>query len=393
MDPLTLVITSAGLDKLVDAENGDTDPIVITEIGLSAAAVDAAPTLEALPGEFKRLAGVSGQSVAANVIHMTAQDVSADIYDLRSIALYLADGTLFAAYGQADPIFTKVSIAAFLVAFDVAFSGDIADSIEFGDATFLYPPATETVKGVAELATQPETDAGADDSRIVTPLKLKNFIDPIIAALEAIYDAAIAALTGRTITGAGLATGGGDASANRVITVAAASLAETNAGAIGDKAVVPSGLATILGNIAALFARTIAGGGLVTGGGTLAADRTLTVTKATGAEVLARLLDTAAVTPLGLASLISDSQSGGVQVLNVGGVIVQAGSGTLAGDTSTTVTFPVAYSSLCKFVCAGASTNVTTEGSIANTGNSLTQGSVVNNGNESASYAWIAIGK
>lgn len=34
------------------------------------------------------------------------------------------------------------------------------------------PDATETVKGKAELATQAETNAGADDTRIVTPLKL-----------------------------------------------------------------------------------------------------------------------------------------------------------------------------------------------------------------------------
>lgn len=37
--------------------------------------------------------------------------------------------------------------------------------------------ATETVKGVAEIATQTETNTGTDDERIVTPLKLKTFID------------------------------------------------------------------------------------------------------------------------------------------------------------------------------------------------------------------------
>lgn len=36
--------------------------------------------------------------------------------------------------------------------------------------------ATETLAGIAELATQAETDAGTDDQRIVTPLKLKNNI-------------------------------------------------------------------------------------------------------------------------------------------------------------------------------------------------------------------------
>lgn len=37
------------------------------------------------------------------------------------------------------------------------------------------PAASETVSGIAELATQAETDAGTDDARIVTPLKLKSW--------------------------------------------------------------------------------------------------------------------------------------------------------------------------------------------------------------------------
>jgi hypothetical protein len=40
----------------------------------------------------------------------------------------------------------------------------------FGTGT---PAASETVSGAAELATQAETDAGVDDLRIVTPLKLR----------------------------------------------------------------------------------------------------------------------------------------------------------------------------------------------------------------------------
>ena len=36
-------------------------------------------------------------------------------------------------------------------------------------------PASETVSGIAELATQAETDTGTDDARIVTPLKLKSW--------------------------------------------------------------------------------------------------------------------------------------------------------------------------------------------------------------------------
>lgn len=45
-----------------------------------------------------------------------------------------------------------------------------------------WPPntaASETVQGILELATQAETDAGVDDLRAVTPLKLKNFPIPL----------------------------------------------------------------------------------------------------------------------------------------------------------------------------------------------------------------------
>jgi hypothetical protein len=40
--------------------------------------------------------------------------------------------------------------------------------------------ASESIKGVAEIATQGETDAGTDDARIVTPLKLKTYIDNLV---------------------------------------------------------------------------------------------------------------------------------------------------------------------------------------------------------------------
>jgi hypothetical protein len=44
--------------------------------------------------------------------------------------------------------------------------------VAFGTAT---PPATEATAGIAEIATQAETDTGTDDTRIVTPLKLTNW--------------------------------------------------------------------------------------------------------------------------------------------------------------------------------------------------------------------------
>ena len=93
-------ITSAGLDALVDAQNGNTNAIVITQLGISASEVDIAPTLLALPNEIKRIDTLSGESVSETIIHMTAFDASTDVYEVRSLGLYLADGTLFAAYSR-----------------------------------------------------------------------------------------------------------------------------------------------------------------------------------------------------------------------------------------------------------------------------------------------------
>ena len=315
--PLTLIITNAGLDALVDAENSVTDPLVITEIGLSAQAVAPAPTLEVLPGEFKRIATVSGDAVAPNIIHLTAQDPGGDIYDLRSLALYCDDGTLFAVYGQEEPIFTKVSIATFLLALDLAFSGDIAGNITFGDASFLYPPATETVKGVAELATQPEVDAGVDDERIVTALKLAGRLAPL---LQSIADEVAARIAG-------------DGALQNNID------AESLARGIADSA-----LQTTLNG---LLARTITGGGLATGGGTLAANRVITVTAASGAEIATGAETSKAVTPAAIAAV---PQSHGSHVIGLGGAIMKMGVVSVPSPTTTNVSFPLAFPNDCNRV-------------------------------------------
>ena len=229
-DPFQLMLTAAGLDALVDAQSGTTEAITIVEMGLTEQAFTMAPTLTALPGEFKRIASVSGQSVSETVIHMTAQDPSTDFYDLRGIGLYLSDGTLFAVYGQADPIFSKVSVATFLSAFDVAFAADVSSAITFGNAAFLYPPATESERGVAKIATQALTDAGTDDATMVTPKKLA---------------ARLVTFATRSITGGGLVTGGGDLSVDRELTVTAASGAEIAVGAEAGKAVTPAAIAAV----------------------------------------------------------------------------------------------------------------------------------------------------
>ena len=254
MTALAMMITNAGLDAIVAAESGGTDEVRITEIGLTATPFIAAPTLDALPGEFKRVDSVSGQAVSANVIHVTAYDPSADVYDVTGIGVYTDAGVLLAVYSAAeDAVLSKAQLATGLIMFDIAFANDMAALIEFGDALFLNPPASEDVKGVAEIADNVEADAGLDDTRIMSPKQVKRVMDALATALNAAFVAfqgavngAIAALQARTITGGGLITGGGNLTADRVLTLLAASQAEARTGTNNANALTPASIGPMI---------------------------------------------------------------------------------------------------------------------------------------------------
>lgn len=164
-----LVITNAGRAALVNAANTGTLPVTIAQIGVSATFTAPVPTLTALPAEIKRLSSIAGDVVANDTIHVTLRDESGDAYTLRSVALYLGDGTLFAVAGQASPLITKTASSIALAAFDITFADVAAASITFGNTDFMLPPATTEIRGVVELATLAEAQAGTDTQRALTP--------------------------------------------------------------------------------------------------------------------------------------------------------------------------------------------------------------------------------
>jgi hypothetical protein len=57
------------------------------------------------------------------------------------------------------------------------------------------PPASETIPGIAEVATQPEVDGGLDDQRIVTSLKLKNWSGRKLKGAASIGDGSATSFT------------------------------------------------------------------------------------------------------------------------------------------------------------------------------------------------------
>jgi hypothetical protein len=169
---LELVITNAGRAALVAASNDGTNAVRIASVGVSPTAIAASPATAALPGEVKRINTISGAAASEDTIHVTVRDETTAVYTVRSIALYLQDGTLFAAYGQADIVAEKAAQALLLLAIDVQFADIDATTITFGDANFINPPATTETAGVVELANDAETSAGTDAQRAVTPKSL-----------------------------------------------------------------------------------------------------------------------------------------------------------------------------------------------------------------------------
>jgi hypothetical protein len=109
-----------------------------------------------------------------------------------------------------------------------------------------------------------------------------------------------------TITGGGLAIGGGSLVTNQVLTVTKATGAQAEAGSLDTAAVTPLALKTPLDTIRNI---TITGTTLAAGGGNLTANRVIDVAKASIAETEAGLIDTKAVTPFGMAGLIASMSS------------------------------------------------------------------------------------
>ncbi|MDT8758236.1 phage tail protein [Sphingomonas psychrotolerans] len=167
MSPLVVQITDAGL-AAIQALSG-TDKVVISEMGLSSTPFTAAPTLTALPGEFKRISSVAGDEVAPTITHLTAYDTSTDVWVATGLGLYLDDGTLFAVFSDDTAIISKAGPSFALIACDIAFSTDLAASISFGQPIFTVPPATTETRGIVELATEEEAQQGLDDQRALTP--------------------------------------------------------------------------------------------------------------------------------------------------------------------------------------------------------------------------------
>jgi microcystin-dependent protein len=148
--------------------------VTIDRVGFGSASWTPTAAATALSAEIKKISAIGGSVVAPDTIHVTASDESSDVYTVKEIGLFLTDNTLLAVYSQASAIITKGAGTVALIAADLVITGIPAGSVTVGDVSFSYPQATETVKGVAEIATTAESQAGTDDTRMLTPKKLQD---------------------------------------------------------------------------------------------------------------------------------------------------------------------------------------------------------------------------
>lgn len=234
---LTITMTNAGRERFTAAQVGEGIELQISSVGLTDAKFVIAPTLDALPGEFRRIQTISGEAVGNNIVHMVIRDTDAVGYSVRGIGLFLADGTLFAVYGQPDPIFEKSTLTTLHLALDIAFTTPDIDALTFGDTNFLIPPATEVTRGVVELATIEEAEAG-DATRVTTGW----VVAAMLKGLQNAVSDVLASIMSRRIDGAGLVKGGGDLTASRTLTVDAANAEQLRFGAAPDYVATAAGL-------------------------------------------------------------------------------------------------------------------------------------------------------
>jgi len=170
---LNFKVTTAGLDLLANV--GTIGPVVLDKIALGSAGYEPDGSEAALTAQIKQIVPEGSSTPGPGKIHITASDTSNDAYTVREIGIF-SGATLFAVCSQAvGELLIKTADNGALFAIDLDITSAPPESVTIGDASFQYPPATETVKGVAEVATQAETDTGTDDERIVTPKKLKAF--------------------------------------------------------------------------------------------------------------------------------------------------------------------------------------------------------------------------
>ncbi len=173
MAGLQITITDAGRAALPNGPNTGTTAVLISHVGISNVhTAGSLKGLTTLPGEIKRVTTFGGDVVADDVIHVTINDETPEVYSVRAFGLYLSTGVLFAVFSSPEVVVEKSAGAMVLLSADITFKTLDTAVIQFGGTGFINPPATTERLGVVELATWEESAAGNRADVVVTPFGL-----------------------------------------------------------------------------------------------------------------------------------------------------------------------------------------------------------------------------
>ena len=259
---MLMTITSGGIEALASALSSGTDVIVDRiELGDLSAAYTPTASQTALQGISVYKEDIQSHRVVDDNKVEFVQRLGPTIgdFDFREVALLLDDDTLFAigvlstAQQQAKTASTgtaagnSITVVATIEYSNVATAVDLTISV-----SDTIPNATETVRGIIEIADNSEADAGTDDERAMTPAKVKRVIGDIpgvgnaTKTVRGIIELATSSevISGsddvRAVTPAGLHAK--SATTGRIGLIEQATNAETQAGTDTTRAVSPANL-------------------------------------------------------------------------------------------------------------------------------------------------------
>ncbi|PAL25465.1 hypothetical protein [Sphingopyxis sp. GW247-27LB] len=134
--------------------------------------------------------------------------------------------------------------------------------------------------------------------------------------------------------------------------------------------------------------------GLATGGGDLAADRTITVPKASAADVATGTDDTKAVTALALQGGIGGALLAGTGYKTILGLVFVWGTYTVSANSSVNITFPTTFPTMCTHcdVTGGRLDYGAQDNNPFVSGKSASGATVFNAGDTGTSGTYFAIG-
>lgn len=267
-----LAMTTAGLAAVTDAENVGTAAVSFTKLAIGAGTDTGDQSARTALIDQKMTEAVTGAASGTTRIALRADYAPTESFAVTEAGLFARVGTgaeFLAAYWVAENAAGALASAAngtaLVIAGVVAIESSSADievtqsmSVSVGvpdNVVLKTDHASETERGIVELATPAEARAGTDSERAVTPAGLEARIDDIPAAaappdasktrkglveLATISETQTGTDDARAVTPAGLASR--TATTTRKGLVELATGTETAAGADSERAVTPAGL-------------------------------------------------------------------------------------------------------------------------------------------------------